>query len=291
MLRVFRTQRHVFGGVLALTAILGLMPAKWPHTQWVGSAGDLVRIFTRPIEHAGSAVVHWLRPVKGTYDELPRDLQEQFHQIEVDRDTAITRIRQLERELEDLREINEQLLIAGAGSAQAELIIAPITGASNSPSLQTVDVKVAANVEVPTGAVAVYNGVHLIGRVTSVGRFSCEVSALTDPASGLLTARILPRGRTDSNLDDAPPIQLQPTGDGRFVGDARADDPIAIDDEVRLDDLRWPATAQMMIIGFIESIDEKPEQPLRRSVVVRPRHQLNELPHVILKIPIGLGEP
>jgi hypothetical protein len=97
-------------------------------------------------------------------------------------------------------------------------------------------------------------------------------------------------------LDGAATVRcrLAPVGKGLLQGDledkrdesgAPIEPPAGA--EVRLSDpTRWPADAQMLIVGVVERVEPSPRQPLRRVVVVRPSvPDLTRVGEAVLRIP------
>jgi hypothetical protein len=140
------------------------------------------------------------------------------------------------------------------------------------------------NAGVTPGTIAICNGVHLLGRVTQdVTRVKCTLLPLLNVDTGYLIGVVIPREGAP-NIGERPNIQLKPTGDGTFTADADQSLSIRPGDEVRLNDEAWSPAAQMMVIGYVESVEPKPSEPLRNIVTVRPRYHVAQLPQVILKI-------
>jgi hypothetical protein len=108
-------------------------------------------------------------------------------------------------------------------------------------------------------------------------------SAKTPP----FLAKVQPRDRAaESTATSSRALQLFPTGDGEFTADADGSMVINEGDIVRLMDPppAWPETAQAMVVGVVRSVRPKESEPLRNTVIIRPRFQLSQIPSVVLKI-------
>jgi len=138
---------------------------------------------------------------------------------------------------------------------------------------------------VAAGDVAVFRGAHLVGRV--IGEVDTLTSLLlwiADPATGKMAAAI-PREPEPSTPDPkAIRVLLVPEGDGTFSADVAEDAGARLGDQVVMDDPTWPDTARGMIVGEVESIDRRDDQPLRVRLRVRPAFNLHELRSVMLKV-------
>ncbi len=167
----------------------------------------------------------------------------------------------------------------------ARKTVARMTGRSPDRSGGLVRLNVGTRDGVTAGTVAVFRGVHLIGRVAEdVGRLSCSLIPITNPAVGLVEAFIEPEEERLAPVATAPRVQLRPDGTGGLVGDVGRDRAVREGATVRLSDPAWPETAQGMIVGFVESVSGKETEPLLGSVVVRPQYRAHLLVSVTLKI-------
>jgi cell shape-determining protein MreC len=298
MTGTFWTSQRLFLAAVAATAVLALFPARWPPARWMASLGEVVRLPMRPIEEGGRRLALWLRPPRGEFDQFDPEARQRIEALtqELELTEALYaqsqgRIMELEQML---RELNQPQAMLGSGVSMIVASIrheARITGTSTNPAIEAVDLRAGSRDGVKLGTVAVFGGVHLVGRIRRVWPLGSELVALSHPSTGLMRAVVMPRSRPDAAPDEGIVVQLRPVGDGTFVGDVRAEDRLSAEDVVRLDDTRWPGTAQMMVIGHVESIEEKIDQPLRRTVIVRPRYRLNDLSRVVLKIEPPEQEP
>ena len=78
---------------------------------------------------------------------------------------------------------------------------------------------------------------------------------------------------------------IEPTGTGTFTADVDRSVVLGEGDVVRLSDLSWADTAQAMVIGEIASIEVNDREPLRNTITVVPRYQVQYVSYVTLIIP------
>jgi hypothetical protein len=57
---------------------------------------------------------------------------------------------------------------------------------------------------------------------------------------------------------------------------------VAVGQVVRLRDEHWPASAQMHVLGRVESVEKKESAPLRSVVVVRPEIDPRRVSRVVI---------
>lgn len=130
--------------------------------------------------------------------------------------------------------------------------------------------------------VAVVNGVHLVGRVESVAARTSRVRPITRSGAGWIQALVY----IDRPGGKAYRCQLRGADDGTLKGDLEEGaQGIEPGQEVRLQDADWPDTAQMLVLGRVESVGAKEGAPLRSVIIVRPDLQLERVRRVVLRIP------
>jgi cell shape-determining protein MreC len=135
------------------------------------------------------------------------------------------------------------------------------------------------------GTVAVYNGVHLLGRVTNdVTAVQSTLLPLTNKSNRLIECRVIPHDQPDRRPGELPRVGLEPLADGTFTAQPNAAETIAVGDTVRLDDTSWPTSAQKMIVGLVESVESNDLDPLRKIIIVRPAFQVSQVTQVVLRI-------
>ncbi|GIW73698.1 MAG: hypothetical protein KatS3mg103_0220 [Phycisphaerales bacterium] len=265
--------------------LLAVTPIRY--TRWTVGFADLAMTITAPV----SNVVRWIadpltRPLRRNADP---QLAEQYRQeLEAARHRALDlelKVRQLERLVFELQRGAE--LTPELGVRQ---IAAPVIGRSSEPSSTVLQVRAGAARGVVENAVAVVDGVQLLGRVERVAGPWCMVRPITDRAAGGLMAVIM----TGEGLDSGVPCRLEPVAGGKLKGpatwlfepDRQAPVPIAVGMTVRLRDETWPRSAQMLIVGQVVEVSSAPDEPTRTVVTVAPTVPLGRVSEVVLRVPI-----
>jgi len=278
-----RSQRALWFAV-GLTTVLALLPAGW--LRWTVVASDIVNVPIQPLADAGVRLGRVLRGPEGSAGEESEAVRRRTEQLEATRvllHAARLRIEALQEEirhLQDARRFHQ--------GVQIDPMYARVTGRSPDRGRGPVRINAGSRHGVTAGTVAVYRGVHLIGRVADdVGRLSCRIVPITDPATGLMEAIILPADDPAAELADAPRLQL--VADGRsdppsLVGDLDRNLVVQPGDVVRLADPAWPDSAQGMILGTVVSAEPKDLQPLHNQITVEPTFYAHDVASVTLKI-------
>ena len=274
--------RRTFLIAIALTGFLVILPNRWLR-PWTSDLAAIVNVPLEPFEYAGTKVRNWIRPAP---DPL-RNEPEQVQQLIQDRDemhalyrAAQLRVEALEQEIGELQDAER--LHQGS---KITLVFAHITGRSPGRAGGPLRLKAGTREGVTPDTVAVYRGVHLIGRVTGeIGRFASRLLPLTDRASAWIVGFVVSSDDPAASISQAPRVHLKPLGDGTLVGEIERARDVSIDDLVRLADPSWPGSAQGMIIGYVKSVAHKDDDPLRDVVVVEPRYFAADLGDVTLKI-------
>jgi cell shape-determining protein MreC len=137
---------------------------------------------------------------------------------------------------------------------------------------------------VHTDVVAVYNQVHLLGRVRKVSAMQCELLPLENEDTGLIDGVIIPADRRDVILKNRPRVQLTPVKNGTLRGDVDRSTVVNVGDVVQLLDDLWLHSAQGMFIGKVEAVEPKESEPLRNTITVRPVFDVSQVAYVTLKI-------
>ncbi len=281
MRRATRSQR-LFRLVILLTIAMALAPTKWLQ-PWTNEVAGLVNMPLVPFEDAGTLAAHWLRRSPDPLDDQP----EQVQQLVEERDryqqmwhAAEQQIGVLEDEVAELQDA--QRFHQGVTMTP---LMARITGRTPDREIGLLRLNVGSRQGVQSDTIAVYHGVHLIGRLhADVDRHSSWLLPIADRTSGLIRGVVLPADDSDESIRQAPEIHLSPVGDGTFTGDIDAMQDIEPGDIVRLSDPYWPLSAQAMIVGYVEDVQAKDADPLRQAVVVRPRYEASRLRSVTLKL-------
>lgn len=285
---------------LVITGILALIPAR--HLAFLNWFGRLTLTLVAPISHPLASVSRWLSPAGGLGGAADSDPQLRALAARVDE--AETALLRAQRENDRLRELLRQAkVIAELNPAPATHLEAPVYAASSDLASPILRVRAGSDQGVNTSTVAVVRGEQLLGKVVNVTPSACVVLPITSKAAGTLKGMVLVERSTPT--DGARYIGLACTleqlVDGTFRGpvedrresasgpgpqDARVIEP-SLGQIVRLDDPdRWPAQAQMLVIGRIERIDPSPGQPLRKIITVRPIiDQMERARRVGLRVP------
>jgi cell shape-determining protein MreC len=203
--------------------------------------------------------------------------------IEIERDRWKGLYQNAMAEADDLRKKLEQF---GKGAMYAELpvrqILRRVIGTPAEPGGQIL-VRAGTRDGVEVNSVATAEGVHLVGRVVSVGPRTCIIKLITDKSSGPIDGVIM----TPDEARGPKARQLHPVGGGLLQTRVRLEGnekPPEVGQLVRLDDKSWPRNAQMaLVIGAIERPPE-PDSVGWYIVTVKPTLDLERLSEVVLRI-------
>jgi cell shape-determining protein MreC len=261
--------------------VLALLPAGW--LRWSAVAAEIVNVPVQPLADAGVRLGRMLRGPEAGVGKESEALRQRTEQLEAARvllHAARLRIEALQEEirhLQDARRFHQ--------GVQIDPLFVRVTGRSPDRGRGPVRINAGSRQGVTPGTVAVYRGVHLIGRVgDDVGRLSCRIVPITDRATGLMEAVILPADDPAAELASAPRLQLTADGRGALVGDLDRNLVVQPGDVVRLADPSWADSAQGMILGTVVSAAPKDLQPLLNSITVRPRFGAHRVASVTLKL-------
>lgn len=179
-----------------------------------------------------------------------------------------------------------------------KVLPATVIGSVFDGTTQMLRVRAGSRNGVTEGSVAVVSGVDLLGRIP-VGGVSSAISKvvpITDPAAGQISVLIFPAESANLLLDSTPaagdfdigsaivaqvgPTTTGPNRGGPLQGPVEAPKlrpgtalaRPAIGMIVRLRDQRWPASAQMLVVGIISRVDTLPNG--REQIQVQPRFVL-----------------
>ncbi len=275
MARTPRAQKF-FALAVALSVVLAFVPASW--LRWTSDIAEVVSFPLRPFTHIGREAATRLRPAEpSTISEAEQRLIEDRDRFERLYKAAQARIEELEDHLEQLQRIPVER------RANINWIIANITSADPRAAGGSVEINRGSGHGIEAGAIAVYGGVHLVGRV--VGGVS-RLHSRVEPISGinLIGARIFPRDAPEVRPADAPLAQLKTHTGGNFIVENIArDQGVRPGDVIRLDDRDWPQSAQMMVIGEVESVEPNDRDALRSIIIVRPFFRLRNLRTVLIE--------
>jgi hypothetical protein len=288
MARTFTRSQKAFFFTVAVTMAMAFMPLNW--LWWLNDVAKVVTLPITPVGQVGIATSHWLRPsadprLRPADTQRERLLQSQLDELERLYQAADLRARELQEQLEQI-----QMMPLDDARVSIRPIIASITGRNPRNVTAKVQINRGQRFGVEDGAIAAYGGVHLIGRVTEAGAVRSHLLPITNLNSDYIRARVVPRDQPEMSITAAPVIDLAPRGDGAFTADVEHTVSVAVGDIVRLDDRRWPASAQAMVVGFVEQVRPNDSNSLLKSLLIRPRFHANELANVTLKIEVGPGD-
>jgi cell shape-determining protein MreC len=266
---------------VGLTALMALLPARW--LGWTAVAADIVAVPVQPLADAGVRLSRVLRGPEGGTSGESEALRRRTQELDATRallHAARLRIEALQEEirhLQDARRFHRGVRI--------DPLFVRVTGRSPDRARGPVRIDAGTRDGVTPGTVAVYRGAHLLGRVADdVGRLSCWIVPVTDPATGLVEVVILPGDDPTADLADAPRVQLKAVGDGALAGDLDSTRVVRPGDVALLADPAWPDSAQGMILGTVRSVEPKDLQPLRNLITVVPEFHAHHVASMTLKI-------
>jgi hypothetical protein len=286
-----RTQR-AFTLAVAITAVLAFAPRGL--LGWTGDVAEIVRVPTRPFSHLGVRLGTWFRPpapiIGEGVPEEARALVEHL-QAEVDRFKQLYAAEQLENLR--LRDTLEQIQLVPVESRRpVRLLTAAVVAHAPTGRFAPVQLNRGSAHGVRPGAIALFEGVHLVGRISDVTPIGCTLVPLVNPATGVLQARVQTPERRPAAESDEPPaiVHLEIAGDGTLF--AAVDETMVVQPgfEITMADPMWPDAADGMMIGTVTAIEPIEDMPLRKRVVVTPRYHVSQLPQVTLKVEVDAAE-
>ncbi|MGI9014323.1 MAG: rod shape-determining protein MreC [Phycisphaerales bacterium] len=273
---------HIFLVTVALTLAMAVaLPtqALW----WVNDLSSIVHLATAPFGDAGTRLRIWLQGSEpGAHDPVEvRHLRAEldhfralFASASQENQSLIERIEQYER-----------TRYAGAG-VNFDTLAADITGRNAQGDDEVWTLNVGSRKGVELRCVAVFDGSHLVGRISDVGAMTSSLIPITEHAAGYMRAAITPADSNSPRVTSQRAMTDLRAVKGRAIlaGDVDHDSGVEVGDYVHLDDPDWPATAQSMIIGRIVEITPKDNNPLRLQILVQPRYRAGTIGRVTLKI-------
>jgi cell shape-determining protein MreC len=277
--------RQLLPATYVLLVVFALLPLPW--VSWLGSFSQLMQTLVAPISHPLARVSRWLAP-----SDRDRPAPEAIRALEDEREAIRIQLLQALDENDRLRATIKELQRGLALDPELAVlqINVPVIGSAGDLADPLLTIRAGLKQGVSRNTIAVGDGLQLVGRVVDAGERTSTVAPITSKSSGGLSAVIL--------LDDSSPNGLACTllarGDGTLHGDVEdrrdtaTNTPIEpkLGAEVRLrDPNHWPRSAQMLLVGHVESIEPSPKQPLRKVVTVRPSiPNLERLSEVRLRI-------
>jgi rod shape-determining protein MreC len=276
--------------VLIGLLVLTLVPGRY--LRWTDDVAEPLNAVLAPFTDVGRSLAAFLRPAKtsdpGAGDDVALSaLRQELEQFRTQNLNLRTRQRQLLLELEELRrarDLNPEI--------RDRLLDFPVIRTSADPSSSIMKIKGGSKNGIIPGVVAVYRGVHLVGRITAVQSLTSSLQPVTDKNVEPLNCVVMP-AENQAELIDGARCQVvpHPTRPDLLIGDVErdADWLSAIGEErllVRLSDAHWPDGAQALIVGTVERVFTDDATPLRLRIEVRPvYHPLTRLPEVTLRLP------
>lgn len=260
--------------------ILAFLPARW--LSWTDWFSAQVQVAIVPITHPMTVVVDTIVPARISdpeASERERALINELERVRVELLQTREQNTRLVQQMEERYDLGDEFL-----SDRVRLAIRPRVGNLAGDILL---IRTGRLEGLSQGTVAVSDATQLVGRVSRVDRKTAHVLPITAPGAQPIMGTVLlsPDGTERARCF------LRPVGNGKLRGEVARpalEDSLRIEkgQEVRLLDSQWPTSAQMLMIGIIESVEPDPEQPLRPQIVVRPTfNDLRRLPEVTFRIP------
>jgi cell shape-determining protein MreC len=262
--------------LLLLTLLATLVAAFLPNRalSWTRTLSQVARLPINPLTDGMNRLRQWIRPTPSEFDHLPGESRKLVAEAIADRDSAMRllreselRIRDLERQLEQLQRIDTEGI---EGVVRPLVIAAPVLSQHPDSAVGSMELKAGSREGITPGTIGVYNGDHLLGRVSSVTPFTCTFVPLASRDHSAIRAVVFPSIRRQDHQSPLTNTMLRPDGEGSFVGEVHHDAGVAAGDDIALDDPAWPPVAQTRRIGRIVAIEPIDDQPLKRTIVVRP---------------------
>jgi len=285
--------RRLFPLTILLLIVLGFAPLRF--VAWVGWFGRVAQFLVAPVSAPLAAAARWLAPAEARQGE-----PEEVSRLEDELAAQRVELLRMTRENGRLRGLIEELQrgFALAPDLAVRQFAAPVYGRAGDTERGPLSVRAGRREGVGTDTVATALGMQLFGRVSAAEERTCTVVPITSRAAGPLRGRVIV-----DNSPDGLVTELEPVGDGTLrgpvedrrdgTGGASGEGPVVpeVGQTVRLDDPgRWPASAQMLVIGRVERVEPAPGQPLRKVIVVRPTiERLDRVSEVVLRISVAAG--
>lgn len=253
---------------------LSLMPASW--SAWVASVGDMARFIIAPIQQPVYALARWLAPGRGT---KPDDQALAEIRAERDRFQALF-LREQDRTSELERRVQELQRGLAFNEVPVRQVSTTVVGHTSEGATGGIVVRAGSGQGVEVNNVVTAGGVQIVGRIARVGIRQSEVRPITHPATQRVRGRIMLSPETRGPLCFLNPMRSGDALQGR-VEYRQGDPPVERGMLVRLDDPAWPASAGMLVLGVIESIQS--ETAGAQIVLVKPTLDLLRLSEVIVR--------
>lgn len=282
------SSRWAFPVAMVLTIAAALLPARW--LGWTRLPAEIMNVFLGPFGHVANESGARLRPppkqsmdFDGSQEQYIEHLQQErdeFERLFLAEQDKVIRLRE---ELEDIEKIGRDAFHAPLRPITANIVVRP-----PGKPLGPVVLSRGSDHGVTPGTIAVVDGVNLMGRVMDdVTGLQSRLLPLASPQTPPFRVTVHSKDRTgDGQAASSRAWQAFPTGDGNFTADVDRSVVIAEGDIVRLADPppAWPDSAQAMVVGIVQSVQTKPSEPLRNTILIRPKYQVTQVAKVILKI-------
>jgi hypothetical protein len=257
--------------MIALLALLALVPARYG--RWTDGLGDAATLVIAPVTQPIRQTTGWLLGAPGAHDptavQLLQQERDSFRMLWL---PERERGRYLEQVITDFQR----------GSIANELPVRQLSrrviGASSDGSQDLLKVRAGSREGVEVNVVATTAGVQLAGRVVSVDPLYSSVQLITSKAAGKTMGIVM--GPQDERRAK---VLLAPIGDLRLQGYVEhGADEVQVGQVVRLDDEKWPRSAQMLVVGRVTEVEKGIDGRLR--VIVTPTVELGGLGEVVLRL-------
>jgi hypothetical protein len=290
MPRLLMNSRWAFPMAMALTIAASLLPVRW--LGWTRLPAEIVGMLLGPFGHPANELGVRLRPPPSQaiafdgsqeqYIEHLRQERNEFERLFLAEQDKVVRLRE---ELEAIEQVSRDELHAPLRPITANIVVR-----EPGESLEPVVLSRGSDHGVMPGTIAVVEGVNLIGRVLDdVTAMQSRLLPLASPRTPPFKITIQSRDRsTDGPSPTTRVWQAFPTGDGDFTADVDRSVVVVEGDLVRLADPppAWPASAQAMVVGVVQSVQPKTSEPVRNTIVIRPKYQVTQVAKVVLKIEV-----
>lgn len=270
-------------GALAVALGLSFLPVR--RLGWVTDLSGIVTAPTVPFGDVTRRVVVWLKPApnRGESPETAALQQEidRFRTLYHAERERVEELRQRIEQLERTREIDPGVAF--------DALTATITGRNTQSAGEVYVLNRGSGRRAQRGAVVVYNGSHLMGRIESVTTLTSLMIPITNPAIGPIEGFAAPAAGADARnvSGERPRTFLTPQKDGTLRGDIARDAGVREGDLILLADPSWPRTAWARIVGTVVSVRPRDDSPFRDALVVRPRFTAANLASVTILIESG----
>lgn len=265
-----------------------------------GPVGRLYQGVAGPL-HA--AVTAMLGPVAGGFNWVGHALR--FERERVDHGDDVSALHEridelqnenirLRGEVRSLRRQNRilQRLPRESGGERLTPRVAPVEGITKGAGTWSLQIKLGRRHGVRAGQ-PVISGASVVGRISRVNRLNAVVERIDSPGSlidAVLTGPAVGGDEPSARRRLSAVIQLEAKGPMRFESLPPHDVGAKVGDVVHLWDQDWPRYARGQIIGRVVKVEDEPEDPLRKRIVVEAAVTYPSLKQVIVLMVDRLDE-